>query len=358
MNDKLNQPVFINITLGTIFKAFFAIFLVYVLFVLRDLILVLITSVILASGIEPFTRWFTKRRVPRALAVLTIYLSILVFVTAIFYVFAPPFVNDLKSFATSFPKYLVSVNESGAGDSMPVLNQIIERFNNLEKSELIATISGNSANTTAGFVSTVSIVFGGIFSTILIFILSFYLAVQENGITGLIRIVTPLRHEKYVIDLWARSQKKIGLWVQGQLLLSVIVGVLTFLGLSIFGVQNALMLAVIAGVLELIPLFGPFIAGIPAVILAFLQGGMSLALFIVGLYVIVQQFESQLIHPLVVRKIVGIPALIAILALIIGAQIAGFLGILIAVPVAAVLMEYIDDVEKQKTLASKMAEQS
>ncbi|MGG2362206.1 AI-2E family transporter, partial [Salmonella enterica] len=95
----------------------------------------------------------------------------------------------------------------------------------------------------------------------------FYLAVQENGITGLIRIITPLRHEKYVIDLWVRSQKKIGLWVQGQLLLSVIVGVLTFLGLSIFGVQNALMLAVIAGVLELIPIFGPFIAGIPAVIL-------------------------------------------------------------------------------------------
>lgn len=357
MKDKLNQPIFINVTMGTIFKAFFAIFLVYALFVLRDLILVLLTSVILASGIEPITKWLMRRRIPRALSVLMIYVAVLVFLTAIFYVFAPPFVKDLQNFATSFPKYLVTANESGVGENFPVLNQVIEKFNNLEKSELIATISGNS-NTTAGFVSTLSIVFGGIFSGILIFIISFYLAVQENGISALIRIVTPLRHEKYAIDLWQRSQKKIGLWVQGQLLLSVIVGILTFLGLSILGVKNAMMLSVLAGVLELIPIFGPFLAGIPAVILSFLDGGITSAFLIIGLYVIIQQFESQLIHPQVVKKIVGIPALVAILSLIIGAKIAGFLGILIAVPVAAAIMEYLSDVEKDKALASKMAEQN
>ncbi len=357
MKDHTNQPLFINIKMGTIFKVFFAIFLVYALFVLRDLILVLITSVILASGIEPITKWLMRRGIPRALSVLMIYVSFLVFLTAIFYVFAPPFVKDLQNFATSFPKYLITANESGVGEDFPVLNEVIKQFSDLEKSELIATISGNS-NTTAGFVSTLSIVFGGIFSGILIFILSFYLAVQDNGINGLIRIITPLRHEKYAIDLWQRSQKKIGLWVQGQLLLSVIVGVLTFLGLSILGIQNALMLAVVAGVLELIPIFGPFIAAIPAVILSFLDGGITAAFLVIGLYVIIQQFESQLIHPQVVKKIVGIPALVAIISLIIGGQIAGFLGILIAVPVAAAVMEYLTDVEKDKAIASKMAEQN
>jgi predicted PurR-regulated permease PerM len=122
------------------------------------------------------------------------------------------------------------------------------------------------------------------------------------------------------------------------------------------GVPNALVLALIAGVFELIPVFGPILAAVPAVGFGLLQGGVSQALFITGLYVIIQQFESQLIHPLVVKKIVGIPALVAILALIVGAQVAGFLGVLISVPVTAAIMEYINDVEKRKLKEMKELE--
>ncbi len=348
MNDKLQQPVFINITMGTIFKTFFAIFLVYLLFVLRDLLLILITSVILASAIEPAALWLMKKKIPRTLSVLTIYIAIIAFLGATFYFFAPPFVNDLQSFVKSLPQYVTTANETGGisqFSSIPTVNAFLESLKNIERSEIISTISGNFPNTAAGLLSTASVIFGGIFSMLLIFVLSFYLAVQENGINNLIQIVTPIKHERYVIDLWKRSQKKIGLWVQGQLLLSVIVGVLIFLGLTVIGVNNALMLAVIAAVFELIPVFGPILSAIPAVLFGLGQGGITMSVIVLAIYLIVQQFESQLIHPLVVKKIVGIPALIAILALIIGGQVAGFLGILIAVPVAAAVMEYVNDLE-------------
>ena len=136
--------------------------------------------------------------------------------------------------------------------------------------------------------------------------------------------------------------------MQGQLLLGVIVAVLTYLGLSILGVKNAFLLAILAGVFELIPIFGPIISAIPAIGIALIQDGFSLALLVAGLFLIIQQFENQLIHPLVVKKIVGIPALVAIIALIVGAQIAGFLGMIIAVPITAAAMEYLSDMEKAK----------
>ena len=116
----------------------------------------------------------------------------------------------------------------------------------------------------------------------------------------------------------------------------------------ILGVKYALLLAILAAVTELIPLFGPILAAIPAILIGFLDGGTTLGLMVLGLYVIIQQFENHLIYPLVVKKVVGVPPLMVIIALLIGAQLAGFLGIIIAVPVAAALMEFVNDIEKDK----------
>jgi len=202
-------------------------------------------------------------------------------------------------------------------------------------------------------------VFGGILSLILIFVLSFYLAVQEDGIAKFLRVITPLKHEEYVISLWKRSQLKIGFWLQGQLLLAVLVGVLVYLGLSIIGIDNALFYAAIAAILETIPLFGPIIAAIPAIAAAYIDGGVSYGLLVLGLYLIIQQFENHLIYPLVVKKIIGVPPILVILAIIVGAKLAGFLGVILSVPVAATLMEYFDDLQMSKVAeATKHSEAS
>jgi predicted PurR-regulated permease PerM len=348
MKKQLDQPIIISLTMGTLFKVFFALIIFYLMYTLRDLLLVLLTSVILASAIEPMTKFFTKRRVPRVISVLIIYVAMIGLFVGIFSAFFPALIQDTRNILNTLPEYVTEIQESDRFAGVPELSDIIKNLQeSLDQGEIISAISG-AGGTTAGFFAAFGGVFGGILSALLILVFSFYLSVQENGVDNLIRIIVPVRSEKYVIGLWHRSQKKIGLWMQGQLLLSVIIAVLTYLGLSILGVENALVLALIAGVFELIPVFGPILAAIPAVGFALLQGGLSLGLIVAGLYIIIQQFESQLIHPLVVKKIVGIPALIAILALLVGAQIAGFLGVLISVPVTAAIMEYINDVEKRK----------
>ena len=123
-------------------------------------------------------------------------------------------------------------------------------------------------------------------------VLSFYLSVESAGVANFLRIVTPAKDEKYILDLWQRSQHKIGLWMQGQIVLAVIVAMLVFLGLTLLRVENALLLAVLAGIFEIIPIFGPILAAIPAVTLTLVSGGMTDALLVVGLYI--RQFMDLL----------------------------------------------------------------
>jgi predicted PurR-regulated permease PerM len=139
--------------------------------------------------------------------------------------------------------------------------------------------------------------------------------------------------------------------MQGQLILAVIVGVLLYLGLTILGVPHALLLAILAGLFELIPVFGQFLAAIPAIALGFGIGGITEGILILGLYMLVQQFEAHLIYPVVVKKVVGVPPLMVILALLIGFKLFGFLGVLLSVPIAGAIQEFLSDVDREKTRA-------
>ena len=212
-------------------------------------------------------------------------------------------------------------------------------------------ISKTLSDTTGGVFTTLSAFFGGLTSFVLIIVFSFYFSVQETGVDDFLRVVTPIKEQAYVLNLWKRSQEKIGKWMQGQLILGIIVGILLYLWLVILGIPNALMLAVIAGLFELIPVFGQILAAIPALMIGFADGGVTALLLVAGLYLVVQQFEAHLIYPVVVKKVVGVPPLLVIIALIVGAKLAGFLGILLSVPIAAAIQEFVSDVERKKSKA-------
>jgi len=130
--------------------------------------------------------------------------------------------------------------------------------------------------------------------------------------------------------------------------------------LAVLNIKYAFLLAVLAGLFELIPLFGPILSAIPAIILGFAQGGATLGLVVMGLYVIIQQFENHLIFPLVVKKVTGLPAIFVILSLIVGGRLAGFLGIILSVPIATVIMEFISDIETEnkKILEKQIAKEA
>ena len=321
-------------------------FITYALWILRDLLLLILTAIILASAMRPGILFFMRFKFPRALAVLLTYLGVFSVIFGIIYFFIPPILSEGGTFIRALPHYLETVSLPSFFTTGAAPSFLSGTGSESALSQTLGVLQQAFANTSSGVVRLVTSIFGGVFSLVFVIVLSFYFAVQESGIEDFLRIITPLSREEYIVDLWHRAQAKIGLWMQGQLMLSVLVGVLVYLGLLVMGVPYALLLALFTALMEIIPIFGSFIAAIPAIIIAFTSGGMALALITTGLYVVVNQFEAHLIYPLVVRKIVGVPPLLVIIAMVAGGMLAGFLGILLSIPIAAILQEFVNDLDK------------
>jgi len=346
-----SRNIHIDLNTGTILRFFLIAVLLIAFYYISDVILVVMAAIVLASAMEPVIRRMKRHKVHRIISVVLLYVLIAAIIAGVLIFFLPMVINDISDFLNSLPTNISlddvwspirdvglsfgSASSSIAGHSLSVA-EYVKGFQTL--------LVGTSANV----LKTASIIFGGLLSLILIIVLSFYLSVQEEGVDEFLRIVTPVKHHDYIIDLWKRSQRKIGLWLQGQILLGIVVGVLVYLVLMVVGIPHALVLALLAGIFEIIPVFGPIISSVPAILVAFTENGVGTGFLLIGLYLIIYQFESQLFYPLVVKKVVGISPIVVILALVIGAKLAGVLGALIAVPLSAAFMEYVHDIEKYK----------
>lgn len=341
--ERLNN-INVNITAGTILNVFLFGILAALLWFLRDIVLIVLTAIVIASAMEPGIVALGRYRINRIFSVILIYLAVAVVFFSIIFFFLPPLVDDAVNFLSRLPATLSTLSIADATNGL--LPDFSAAFS---PNDILGSISSTIAATTGGVFTTLSAFFGGITSFVLIVVFSFYFSVQETGVDDFLRVVTPAQHQAYVLNLWKRSQQKIGKWMQGQLILGAIVGVLLYLGLTILGVPNALLLAVLAAVFELIPVFGQILAAIPAIAIGFVDGGVTGALLVTGLYLVVQQFEAHLIYPVVVKKVVGVPPLLVILALLVGAKLAGFLGILLSVPIAGAIQELVADIDRRKT---------
>lgn len=345
-----NNITTISITTGTMIRAVFVALGVFLIWVLRDFILIILTAIIIASFMESAIPHFKKIKIGRVPAVIISYIfSILVF-SGLFYLFAPLLITEVYNFSVFLSSYIPDSailhyfqNEafSGAKDIIANLSQ------GFSLAGLLATSKAFISNLSGGFFQTLSVAFGSIFNVVLIVIISFYLSIQEKGIENFLRIILPIQHEEYAVDLWERSRRKIALWIKGQMVLGVLDAILVYLILSLLGIQYALLLAIIAGIMGLVP-YGTLIALIPAVSVSYLSGGISSALFVAGAYLIIHQFEVFLFAPLVIKSMVGLSPFVAILAAIVGFELGGIWGLVLAIPLAVFVIELMDDIEKSK----------
>ena len=339
------RDISVHITSGSIITTLLFLALAALLWLLKDLVLILLTAIVIASAMEPAVNFLNRRRIHRVLSVILVYLCVFGTFLSVLFIFIPPILGDAADFLSRLPQTLSAINISDATHGLLPWGNVGDQ---ISSADLLRNISKTLSDTTGGVFTTLSAFFGGLTSFILIIVFSFYFSVQETGVDDFLRVVTPVKEQAYVLHLWKRSQEKIGKWMQGQLILGIIVGILLYLGLVILGIPNALMLAVIAGLFELIPVFGQILAAIPALMIGFSDGGVTALLLVGGLYLVVQQFEAHLIYPVVVKKVVGVPPLLVIIALIVGAKLAGFLGILLSVPIAAAIQEFVSDIERKK----------
>ncbi|PIQ69499.1 MAG: hypothetical protein COV90_01255 [Candidatus Tagabacteria bacterium CG11_big_fil_rev_8_21_14_0_20_41_11] len=345
ISDEKKDNITVQITTGTIARVFLLALLIVFFYLIRDIVAIVLFAVVIASAIEPIAHWGTSHRIPRVLMVLSIYIAAFAFLSMAFYLIVPTLFSEFIDFISGLSLQWMQEKTNtqtlfGLAPNLPeTLSGILIK--------LVMGMQGSIEKFTTGFFQTTAGIFGGAFSFVLIVIISFYLSVQEHGIEKFLEIITPRQHEKYILNLWRRSQRKIGFWLQGQVLLGVLIGIFVFIGLTILGIKYALMLALLAMIFELIPIFGPILAAIPAVGIAFLQSP-TMALIVVAFYVLIQQFESHLIHPIVVRKITGVPSILVIISMIIGGKLGGIWGILLALPISVILVEFLNDIASKK----------
>lgn len=324
---------------------------VLLLFTLKTLVFVILTSVVLASFIRTAASSLKRRLgITRILSVVVMYLLTFLAISSLIYFFVPILITEVSNLIPVIAKYLpggATVAETLVVTPLPASDAPAVIAQTAQLSTLIDHFRGVLGVVASGFGSTLSALFGSLLNVILVIVISFYLSVSGDGIESFLRILSPMHHQDYVIGLWNRSQLKIARWMQGQLFLGLVIGILTFIGLTLLHVEHAILLAVLAAILELIP-FGIFLAAVPAISFAFGSGGLPLASMVTALYVIIQQLEGYLIAPIVMNKLTGVSPLVVILSVLIGVQLAGFWGLILAVPVAVTILEYIKDIEKDR----------
>ena len=346
-------PTSISISTGTMIRLVLVALGVFLLWFLRDLVLVVLTSIVLASFVESTVPYFRRMRINRVLGIVILYVVTLLALAGLFYLFAPLLIIEIYNLSSFLGSYAPSVSflnyfqNEAFSDAKNIVSTLSDNFS------LTALLSVSKAfvlNLSGGFFQAVVVAFGSIFNFILIVLISFYLSVQEKGIENFLRIVSPVQYESYVINLWERSRRKIALWLKGQLLLALVVAVLIYLTLSLLGLEYALLLSLIAGIMELVP-YGILVALIPAFSFSYLSGGIGSAFMVTGSYLIIHQFEVFLLAPLIIKKIVGLSPIVIILSVLVGFELGGVWGGVLSIPLAVIVMEFLSDIEKDKILA-------
>ncbi len=344
----MKESTTVSVSTGTIIKIIVLLAVFAGLFYVRDFLVALLVSVVLASAVEVPVRKFVKWGVPRTLAVTGLFLSLLTLLVAIVFLFIPPIAEDIAKFIKTLPGLLESVRIFGKDLGLKDISLIIQQTSQDISKGQILTVLKNIFIGSGSFFATTSVVIGSFFNLLLTFVLAFYLALEEDGVHKFLRLIVPKNQEEYVADLWSRAQRKIGLWMQGQLLLSFLVGLLVYIPLLLLDVPYATLLAIFAFFGELIPMVGLTIATIPALIVAWAHGGLSLLGIVALVYLIIGQLEGNVLYPKVMNKMVGVPSVIVLIALVVGAKFAGIWGMILAVPLAAIVIELVNDVNKRK----------
>ncbi len=349
MSDGKNK-LSISISTDTMLRAVLVALGVFLIWRLHDLVMVILTAIVVASFVESAIPHLQKLRLGRVAGVVILYIITLLILGGLFYIFVPLLIAEIYNISSVLSNYIPNVAfldalKAGFSGAQNIVSSLPS--GNITFSSLLSTSSAFIGNLSGGFFQTLSLAFGSIVNVVLIILISFYLSIQKNGIENFLQIIFPAQYEEYVLDLWRRTRRKIAFWMRGQMLLGVIIGVLTYLVLTLLGSEYSLLLAIISGITELIP-YGILIALIPAVSFSYISGGISMALLVAGAYLIIHQFEAYLFTPLIMQKVVGLSPLVVILAALVGLELGGFWGLVLAIPGAVFIMELVGDLEKRK----------
>ena len=315
--------------------------LLWTLYLVRGPLLLIYVSALFATGLAPLVHvierrsWAVgKRRLPRPMAILVIYATVIGGIVGLAAAVIPPLVRQSQEFWKQLPHYMDMAQQRLAAWGLISPDASFK--------ELLQQAPSGSGDVVTVVIATLWGFVGGIFGVITILLLTFYLLVDAKRLFELFVRLFERRDRHQVAKISELAAAKISAWLGGQMLLGLIIGTMSALGYFFMGVPYFFVLAVIAGVGEMIPMVGPLLSAIPAVLVA-LTVSPGLALGVAGFCWALQLLENNVLVPKVMGETVGLSAVTVIASLIIGSELLGFVGALLAVPTAAIIQVLIEE---------------
>ena len=301
--------------------------LFFLVWQLRILLLMLFGAIVIATIFRAVADAISRlTRLPTSVSTALSVLLVLGSLGALIALFGAQIGQQLQTLRETLPAAWRAVEER-IGDLG--LSEQLDRF--------VATITTPGGGSLSGFGRALISIGSGIADFVVVIFAGIYLALQPNFYrTGAIKLVPPARR-KVAAEAMLESERALRLWLKGQAIAMLVVGTLVGLGLWALGMPSALTLGLMAGLLEFIPFAGPILAAVPAVLLA-LAVSPELALWVVLLYLIVQQFEGNVLTPMVQQYAVDLPGAVLLFALIGFGTLFGTLGVILAAPLAVVTL--------------------
>jgi predicted PurR-regulated permease PerM len=302
----------------------------YALYLIKTVLFLFLVAILLATAIEPLVLRIRRGPFSKGQGILIVYTGLMLALLGISAIVVPIILSEAGSFSETYPRILdesrrlvYSIDQRVLG---PTAEKVVEKA---ASPQAIADDDGSTALTVGlGLVE-------GLFAGVTVFVVAFYWLTERVAIKRAILALFPSSRRVLVGTIWNDVERILGGWVRGQLLLMLFIGVLAGIGFTLMGLKYALVLGILAGLLEIVPLVGPWLGAIPAIMVALSQDVRLAAL--VGVYVLViQMIEGNVLVPRVMERTVGVSPLIVIVGILVGGALGGIPGALVAVPLAAV----------------------
>lgn len=322
------------------------IYIIYILFnrykVLSDILLAIILSVIFSYFLNPLVNYLQNKGLKRIVSTAVVYVAILIVFTILLVSFIPRTGSEIRNLADNLTKYVDNLNV--------FIDKFYSNYDNVFSStpELLKTIEGviesntqklqeSISNGISNMISGISGFLSKALTLILIPIITFYLLIDKNYFIKKVKEYIPLKYKDDILTLAHQINDVMNQFIKGRLLMALFVGTMTAIFLLIMNIDFAIVIGMITAIADIIPYIGPFLGFLPAVVLAFLSSPIK-ALWVAVFFVVIQWVENNILAPKVLGQSIGLHPLTVLLALIIGGGIFGVLGMILAVPVTAILM--------------------
>ncbi|MCL4399965.1 AI-2E family transporter [Patescibacteria group bacterium] len=333
----------VEISWTALWRIFIFIGFALLLYFGREAFAVLLVGVVLSLGIEPLVGFLSEKfKFGRVLAIVTVFIVLVMFLGSVLYFILPVLMSEFGGFVYRLNQIIpslpgVNILPSSLQGSQSGIDKI---------SSFLSSMNFSVTSTFWSIIKDIVLVFSALIVTL-------YLSVEKHGAERMLRVILPDTYEASVMTVFKNFEIKMRRWFATQLALSLFVGLAVFVGMFLIGVRYPVVLGILAGILEIVPVIGPIITGTLAFVIA-ASDSVSLAIYAVIFFILVQQLENHVLVPLLVGKSMRVHPVIVLVSVIAGGEIAGITGIILSVPIAVLAQEIFDYLAERKSKKLKL----